>query len=82
MDRLGRDPAGFEVSMLWGFLDVTGPSALVDALGEYADAGLHHLVGVPWVEGPPPSGISSHDHLRTAMDNLSRFAEEVMPALR
>ena len=82
MDRVGRDPAGLEVSMLWAFLDVTGSSALVDALGEYADAGLQHLVGVPWVDGPPARGLSSHDHLRVAMENLSRFADAVMPALR
>jgi probable F420-dependent oxidoreductase len=82
MDRVGRDPAALEVSMLWAFLDVTGSSALVDTLGEYADAGLQHLVGVPWVDGPPARGISPHDHLSVAMENLSRFAEQVMPALR
>ena len=51
-------------------------------LGEFADAGLHHLVGTPWVDGPPPSGISAGDLLAATVENLERFATDVAPAVR
>jgi probable F420-dependent oxidoreductase len=82
MERAGRDPDEIVVSMLWGFLDITGRAQLVDALGEFAEAGLHHLVGTPWIDGPPPGGISTHDYLAATIDNLQQFAEEIIPAMR
>jgi probable F420-dependent oxidoreductase len=82
MEGEGRDPDELVVSMLWGFLDVTGRQRLIDVLGEFSEAGLHHLVGTPWIDGPPPSDISTHDLLAATVDNLQRFAEEIAPALR
>ena len=82
MERAGRDPAEIVVSMPWAFVDVTSRVHLIDMLGEFADAGLHHLVGTPWVDGPPPSGISAGDLLTASVENLERFAADVAPALR
>ena len=47
-----------------------------------AAAGLHHLVGTPWVDGPPPRGISAADLLTATIENLERFAADVAPAVR
>jgi probable F420-dependent oxidoreductase len=82
MEQAGRDPDEIVVSMLWGFLDVNSRTHLIDMLGEFADAGLHHLVGTPWVDGPPPSGISAGDLLAATIENLERFATDVAPAVR
>lgn len=83
VERVGRDPDDIVVSMLWSSaagLDRGRP--LVDLLGEYAAAGLHHLVGTPWLAGPPRPGASTHDRLAATLDNLERVAAEVLPALR
>ena len=47
MERAGRDPDELVVSMLWAFLATGGVQQLIDTIGAYAEAGLHHLVGVP-----------------------------------
>ncbi len=49
MEKVGRDPAELVVSMLWAFLGAEGAEQIIDAVGRYAEAGLHHLVGIPWV---------------------------------
>jgi probable F420-dependent oxidoreductase len=82
MEGFGRDPKELAVSMLWGFLDVTGRTQLIDMLAAFADAGLDHLVGIPWIDGPPSGDLSTHDLLAATIENLERFAEEVRPALR
>ncbi len=81
MERAGRDPDEIVVSMLWAFLDVSSRQHLIDLLGEFADAGLHHLVGTPWVDGPPATGISAADLLAATVENLERFAADVAPAV-
>jgi probable F420-dependent oxidoreductase len=78
----GRDPGELVVSMLWGFLDVSSRAHLIDMLGDFADAGLHHLVGTPWVDGPPPRGISAGELLTATIENLELFAADVAPAVR
>jgi len=82
MERAGRDPGELVVSMLWGFLDVSSRAHLIDMLGDFADAGLHHLVGTPWVDGPPPRGISAGELLTATIENLELFAADVAPAVR
>jgi probable F420-dependent oxidoreductase len=82
MTAAGRDPAELVVSMLWSFRDVTGRQRLIDTLGEYGRAGLHHLVGVPWVEPVDLASLSDADRLRATLDNLEAFAAEVLPAIR
>ena len=47
LERAGRDPGELVVSMLAAFLSTSGREELIDALGEYERAGLHHLVGIP-----------------------------------
>lgn len=82
LERAGRDPAELVVSMLWAFLPVRGRQAIVDLLGEYAEAGLHHPVGIPWVDGPPALTMPAFDLLAATIDNMARFADEVLPHLR
>lgn len=81
-ERAGRDPAELVVSMLWAFLPVQGRQAIVDLLGEYAEAGLHHLVGIPWMDGPPAPTATAPQLLAATIDNMERFAAEVLPHLR
>ena len=82
MERAGRDPGELVVSMLAATVSTDGPQQLIDALGDYARAGLHHLVGVPWVTPVSLGALSTHDRLRVTLDNLEQFAADVLPALR
>ena len=82
MERSGRDPAELVVSMLAATVSTDGPQQLIDALGDYARAGLHHLVGVPWVTPVSLAALSTHDRLRVTLVNLEQFAADVLPALR
>jgi probable F420-dependent oxidoreductase len=82
MERFGRDPAELVVSMLWAFLGVEGTEQIIDAVGRYGDAGLHHLVGIPWVEHVELGRLAPPDRLTSTLDNMARFAAEVLPAVR
>ncbi|MCU1504352.1 MAG: hypothetical protein JWM12_3706 [Ilumatobacteraceae bacterium] len=82
LERVGRDPAELVVSMLWAFAGVTGREQLIDALGEYSRAGLHHIVGIPSVHPIDQTDLSTHDRLRVTLDNLRAFASEVLPVAR
>lgn len=90
LERVGRDPDELVVSMLGPRIvfdgsgsETTGVSvqgstqAIIDQLGEYVDAGMHHVLATPsygeaWGEQTP-------DATRDAMQQL---AEEVIPAFR
>lgn len=78
MEAVGRDPAELVVSMLWGFLRVDSAEQLVDMIGRYAEAGLHHLVGIPWLERIDLAGLSTADLLAARLDNMARFAADVL----
>lgn len=82
VERAGRDPGEIVVSMLAAFLATSGREELIDALGEYERAGLHHLVGIPWVTPVALGELSTHDRLRVTLDNLEQFAADVLPAVR
>jgi probable F420-dependent oxidoreductase len=88
MEKRGRDPGMIEVSMLSGIriggdtppgaTPVIGGSTqqIIDRLGEYRDAGLHHLIATPRRAdaGPPtPDGMIA---------DMQHLAEDVLPALR
>ena len=60
MERAGRDPAEIVVSMLAAFVVTGGADHLVDLIGEYRDAGLHHLVGVPSLRPAPAAPTLPH----------------------
>jgi probable F420-dependent oxidoreductase len=81
MERSGRDPGELVVSMLAAFLSTSGRQELIDALGEYEQAGLHHLVGIPWVTPVALGDLSTHDRLTVTLENLEQFAAEVLPAV-
>ena len=88
LEARGRDPSEIEVSMLGGIRlgeDPPGvpPSLIrgttqqiIDRLGEYQRAGLHHLVGTP------SSGDPDTDTPQRLMDDMQYLSEEVVPALR
>jgi probable F420-dependent oxidoreductase len=82
MARAGRDPAELTVSMLWGFLPSGTAEEVIDLLGRYADAGLHHLVGAPVLHPAPPAPTEPHGALTATLDELRRFAAEVLPHAR
>lgn len=82
LEKAGRDPAELVVSMLWAFLGVTGKERLIEMLGEYEQAGLHHLVGVPSLRGTDLTELSTHDRLRATLDDLREFASEVLPSVQ
>jgi probable F420-dependent oxidoreductase len=82
MERAGRDPAELVVSMLAAFVVASGRDQLVDLIGEYRDAGLHHLVGIPSLRSRDPRGRAPHDRLHDAIEDLEQFAAEVLPAVR
>jgi probable F420-dependent oxidoreductase len=82
MERAGRDPAELVVSMLAAFVVASGRDQLVDLIGEYRDAGLHHLVGIPSLRPRDPRGRAPHDRLHDAIEDLEQFAAEVLPAVR
>jgi probable F420-dependent oxidoreductase len=81
MEKVGRDPAELVVSMLWAFLGAEGAEQIIDAVGRYAEAGLHHLVGIPWVGSIDGARWSASDRLTATLDNMARFADEVLPAV-
>jgi hypothetical protein len=80
MERAGRDPDELVVSMLWAFLAVDGVQHLVDTIGAYAEAGMHHLVGVPSLTARHPA--NAHERLAATIEDLQRFAADVLPAVR
>ncbi len=82
MEKAGRDPAELVVSMLWAFVGVEGTEQIIDTIGRYAEAGLHHLVGIPWVEPVHLARLSTADRLTATLDNMVRFADEVLPAVK
>jgi alkanesulfonate monooxygenase SsuD/methylene tetrahydromethanopterin reductase-like flavin-dependent oxidoreductase (luciferase family) len=82
MERAGRNPDELVVSMLWAFLAVDGKQQVIDLLGQYAEAGLHHLVGTPWLRPGDVAGLSTHDLLQATIENLELFATEVLPEVR
>jgi probable F420-dependent oxidoreductase len=82
MERAGRDPDELVVSMLWAFGVASGRDQLIDTIGEYAGAGLHHLIGIPWVERRDLSALSTNGLLGATLDNLRQFAAEVLPQVR
>jgi probable F420-dependent oxidoreductase len=84
MERAGRDPDELVVSMLWAFLGASGKQQLIDTIGEYERAGLHHLIGTPSVRADDTTAMmkmSTHDRLQATLDNLEAFADEVLPAV-
>ena len=80
MERAGRDPAEIVVSMLAAFVVTSGRDHLVDLIGEYRDAGLHHLVGIPALQSRGPR--APHERLADAVEDLEQFAVDVLPAVR
>ena len=80
LERVGRDPDELTVSMLWGFLPTGGAQQITDTIGAYAEAGLHHLVGVPSLTDRRPA--DDHERLQASIEDLQRFAEEVLPHVR
>jgi probable F420-dependent oxidoreductase len=82
MERVGRDPDELVVSMLAAFVATSGREHLVDLIGEYRDAGLHHLVGIPSMRSREPVARSGHEQLRDALEDLEEFAADVLPAVR
>jgi probable F420-dependent oxidoreductase len=81
VERAGRDPDGIVVSMLAAFVGPRAATELVDLVGAYREAGLHHLVGVPSTRPGPPAA-DPYDRLTEALEDLERFAAEVIPAVR
>jgi probable F420-dependent oxidoreductase len=82
MERADRDPAELVVSMLAAFVVTSGRDQLVDLIGEYRDAGLHHLVGIPSLRSRDPGARSPHERLQDAIEDLEEFSAEVLPAVR
>ena len=81
MERVGRDPDGLVVSMLWGFLPVSSREELVDLLGRYEQVGLHHVIGVPSLRAGELAGLSTYDLLTATIEDLEHFATDIRPAL-
>jgi probable F420-dependent oxidoreductase len=79
MERAGRDPAELTVSMLWGFLPTGNPEQMIDLIGRYAEAGLHHLVAPPPLDPVPAAPAGPHGQLQATLDELRRFAADVLP---
>jgi probable F420-dependent oxidoreductase len=82
LERAGRDPGELVVSMLWAGLEVRGVAQTLDAIGEYARAGMHHLVGIPWLLGRDFAEFAAADRLEATLENLRVFAAEVLPRVR
>jgi alkanesulfonate monooxygenase SsuD/methylene tetrahydromethanopterin reductase-like flavin-dependent oxidoreductase (luciferase family) len=79
LERAGRDPDEIVVSMLWAGLEVRGVAQTLDAIGEYARAGMHHLVGIPWLLERNPTKLSGADLLAATLENMRVFASDVLP---
>jgi probable F420-dependent oxidoreductase len=82
LERAGRDPDGIVISMLWAGLDVRGAAQTLDAIGAYERAGMHHLVGIPWLLDREFSAPSDAGRLEATLENMSVFAAEVLPKVR
>jgi probable F420-dependent oxidoreductase len=82
MEIAGRDPAELTVSMLWGFLPSGTSEEMIDLIGRYEQAGLHHLVGVPVLHPTPPPPTDPAGVLQATLEELQRFASTVMPQLQ
>lgn len=85
MEQAGRDPAELTISMLaaGGIAPGAGKDEIVDTLGRHAEAGLQHLVGIPWMLGQERlADASSHARLEATIENANVFASEVLPAFR
>jgi probable F420-dependent oxidoreductase len=88
LEKGGRDLSEIEVSMLggislregaaWGASTFIGGSKqqIIDHLGEYKEAGLHHLIGTP--SSSQPTSQSP----QRLMEDMQYLAEEIIPALR
>ena len=81
MERAGRDPGSLVVSMLGMGLGLTKKQDVIDALGDYNRAGLHHLVGIPWLLSGRLGEMTPHDRLKAQIENLEVFAADILPAL-
>lgn len=82
MERAGRDPDELVVSMLWAFLNTGGKQQLIDTLGEYGRAGLHHIVGAPSLRPGNLADLAPRDRLEATLEDLRTFAADVLPALQ
>ena len=80
LERVGRDPDELVVSMLWAFLATDGVQHVIDTISGYAEAGLHHLVGVPSLTNRRPA--TDRERFDATIEDLQRFAQEVLPAVR
>jgi hypothetical protein len=40
------------------------------------------MVGIPWVEPVNAGRLSARDRLTATVDNMARFADEVLPAVK
>jgi len=52
---------------------------VIDLIGRYAEAGLHHLVGPPPLHPVRAAPGDPHGQLRATLDELRRFAADVLP---
>jgi probable F420-dependent oxidoreductase len=80
MERAGRDPGELVVSMLWAGLGGGSKDQLVDTLGAYERAGMHHLVGIPWLlNAERIATFSNRERLDSQLENMAYFANEIRP---
>jgi probable F420-dependent oxidoreductase len=82
MELAGRDPDEVVVSMLGGFFGVASKEQLIDSLGEYERAGLHHLIGIPSLRQHDLKGLSTKDLLQATLEDMRFFASEVLPTVQ
>ncbi len=88
LEKRDRELSEIEVSMLggmslragsaWGSSAMIGGSKaqIIDQLGAYARAGMHHLIATP------TSGLRGDHTPQRLMDDMQYVAEEILPALR
>ena len=88
LEKAGRDPSTIDVSMLGGIrlgdsppgspAPLIGGSAaqIVDQLGEYERAGLHHLIATPWRVG------ATEQTPEQLIEGMQQLAEDVLPKVR
>lgn len=82
MEKAGRNPDDLAISMLWSGLGTPGTDELVTTLGNYERAGMHHLVGIPWLRGADSlARLTTADRLKALTENLEFFASDIRPAL-
>jgi probable F420-dependent oxidoreductase len=82
VERAGRDPKEIVVSMLWSGLGISGKEELIDTLGAYDRAGMHHLVGIPWLGTGSLMDRTPHDRLAALRENLEYFASDILPTFK